>query len=138
MASRELFLVLQWGGAAYLIGMGLRMAFARAPGRVCAPPAPVARCFVRGFIIQGANPKALLFFMALLPQFIDPTQAIPSQMVALGASSVLIELVALSAYALTASRASRVAGPCLAGALERLGGGVFVAAGTRLALAPSE
>ena len=134
VASRELFLVLKWSGAAYLVWLGLRMAFSRAPREANAQPVPVSRSFVRGFVVQGANPKALVFFVALLPQFIDPTAPLATQVLILGVSSVVIELVALSVYALTAVRARRVAGPRVARALERVGGGLLVAAGARLAV----
>ena len=46
VASRELFLVLKWSGAAYLVWLGLRMAFSRAPREANAQPVPVSRSFV--------------------------------------------------------------------------------------------
>jgi threonine/homoserine/homoserine lactone efflux protein len=72
VASRELFLVLKWVGAGYLVWLGLRMALLRGSREVGAPPVILARSFFRGFVVQGANPKAVVFFVALLPQFIDP------------------------------------------------------------------
>ena len=138
IASRELFLALKWVGAAYLVWIGIRLVLARAASEPHEGPAPVARTFARGFIVQGANPKALLFFIALLPQFIDPTGSVPTQLFILGVSSVLIELVALSIYAFGAVHAGRVAGPRVSRALERVGGGLLVAAGLRLATVRSE
>jgi threonine/homoserine/homoserine lactone efflux protein len=44
-----------------------------------------------GFVLQVANPKALLFFTALLPQFIDPVASVAGQMAALAVTSVVIE-----------------------------------------------
>jgi homoserine/homoserine lactone efflux protein len=138
VASRELFLVLKWGGAAYLVWLGLRMLLSRRSAEVRARPVVLARTFFRGFVVQGANPKALVFFMALLPQFIDPTASVATQVVVLGASSVVIELLALAVYALGAGRARAVAGARVAGLLERVGGGLLVAAGARLAVVRSE
>lgn len=138
IASRQLFLVLKWVGAAYLVWMGFRLVFSRGASEQHAPPVPVARTFARGFVVQGANPKALVFFFALLPQFIDPAGSVPTQLFILGVSSVLIELVALSIYAFGAVHAGRVAGPRVSRALERVGGGLLVAAGLRLATVPSE
>lgn len=138
VASRELFLVLKWSGAAYLIWLGLRMAFSGRRRQADAQPVVLARSFVRGFVVQGANPKVLVFFMALLPQFIDPAGSVPTQVFVLGASSVVIEFVALSVYALGAVRARHVSGARVASTLERVGGGLLVAAGARLAVVRSE
>ena len=133
VASRELFFVLKWCGAAYLIWLGLRMVFSRKVPELRPCPVVLARSFFSGFVMQGANPKALIFFIALLPQFIDPTGSVPTQVVMLGASSVVIELTALVVYALGAVRLGAFAGERLAGFLERVGGGLLVAAGAQLA-----
>jgi len=138
VASRELFLVLKWVGAGYLIWLGLRMVLSRGPREVDTQPVILGRSFFRGFIVQGANPKALVFFIALLPQFIDPTAPVPGQLLVLGVSSVVIEFVALAVYAQGAVRAGRVVGARVAGTLERVGGGLLVAAGARLAAVRSE
>ena len=135
VASSWLFSLLKWAGAAYLVWLGLRMLLRRAepaPGVVAEPP--TRRCFVRGFVVQAANPKALVFFVALLPQFIDPAAPVGRQILILGASSVLIELAVLALYAALAVRTRRLAGSRWSGSLERVGGGFLVAAGARLAL----
>ncbi len=137
-ASRELFLVLKWGGAAYLIWIGARMLLAPGNTATSAEPVVLMRTFLKGFVVQGANPKALVFFMALLPQFIDPTGAIATQLVILGATSALIELIALSTYALVAIRTGEIAGRRVADWLERAGGALLIAAGARLAAARRE
>jgi threonine/homoserine/homoserine lactone efflux protein len=138
VASRELFLLLKGVGAVYLVWLGLRMLLARGARERAARPQVVARTFFRGFVVQGANPKSLIFFMALLPQFIEPAASVAGQVLVLGVSSVLIELVALGVYAYGAVRARRVAGARVAGALERVGGGILVALGARLALEAPE
>lgn len=138
VASRELFLVLKWVGASYLVWLGLRMLVSRAPRDAASDHVVARRAFLRGFIVQGANPKAIMFFMALLPQFIDPALPIAPQVLLLCISSVAIELAALGFYARGAVGASRMARPGIVRALERLGGGLLVAAGARLATARSE
>lgn len=138
VASSELFFVLKWCGAAYLIWLGLRMVFSRKVFELRPCPVVLARSFFSGFVMQGTNPKALIFFMALLPQFIDPAGSVPTQVVMLGASSVVIELTALVVYALGAVRLGTLAGERLAGFLERVGGGLLVAAGAQLAAIRSE
>jgi homoserine/homoserine lactone efflux protein len=138
LASGRLFAMLKWAGVAYLAWIGVRMLVSRSPVASAVPPRPVSRSFARGFIIQAANPKALVFFVALLPQFIDPKAPVGFQLVILGASSLVIELFVLSLYAALAARARAVAGERLSRPLERIGGGFLVAAATRLALVRSQ
>src|SRR5262245_36388994 len=134
VASSQLFTALKWAGAAYLVWLGLRMLASRSrePAAVVAQAVP--RAFARGFVVQAANPKALVFFVALLPQFIDPAASVGLQVLILGTSSVLIELLVLSGYVRRTGRPRSLAGASWSGWLERVGGGVLVAAGARLAL----
>jgi homoserine/homoserine lactone efflux protein len=134
LASHRLFTALKWAGAVYLVVLGLRMLLSRSREPAEIVPRPVARSFVRGFVVQAANPKALVFFVALLPQFIDPAAPVGMQVWILGVSSIAIELFVLALYVALAVRARRLAGSRLAGPLERIGGGLLVAAGARLAL----
>lgn len=137
-ASHELFILLRWIGAAYLLWLGLRMLLSRNASEQNPCPAVIARSFFRGFVVQGANPKALVFFMALLPQFIDPARSVPTQILVLGFSSVVIEFVSLAVYALGAFRAGIVVGNRAALLLERLGGGLLISLGVRLAVVRSD
>lgn len=140
VASSGLFHALKMVGAAYLVWLGARMLLARHGETVAtAVVATTARkTFLRGFLVQTANPKALIFFVALLPQFIDPRASVGWQILVLGVSSVLIEFLVLGAYALAAVRARKIAGAHLGGPLERIGGGLLVVAGARLAFLDSE
>ncbi|MEK7736627.1 MAG: LysE family translocator [Pseudomonadota bacterium] len=135
VASSGLFHALKLAGAAYLVWLGLRMLLSRggATAAAAATMRTPRRIFLRGFLIQAGNPKALVFFIALLPQFIDPRGSVAWQILVLGASSVLIEFLVLGAYAVTAARAGQLAGARLAGPLERIGGGLLLVAGARLA-----
>src|SRR5271168_1918340 len=80
-ASFDLFSTVRWIGAAYLIFLGLRTLLGKrnalaAGGSIERPP---LRMFGDGFVLQASNPKSILFFTALLPQFIDPRMAIVPQ-----------------------------------------------------------
>jgi threonine/homoserine/homoserine lactone efflux protein len=103
LASWQLFTVIKWLGAAYLIWLGIRMFLSASsrpePDRSAPQRLPSHRFFSLGFLTQGANPKALVFFTAILPQFIDANSPIGFQVLVLGMSSVLIELGVLSLYA---------------------------------------
>lgn len=137
LASSLLFTVLKWAGAAYLIWLGARMLWTRAAApaerdRHAGPPA-LAASVLRGFAVQAANPKALAFFVALLPQFVDPQQSVAYQMLILGATSLVVELGVLAFYVWLVGRARRYAGDRWTALVRRVAGGLLVAAGARLA-----
>lgn len=93
------------------------------------------RTMTRGFALQVANPKALMFFAALLPQFINPKSAIGPQVAILGVTSVVIEFLVLAAYGRLAARAAVVARqPRFVTLTNRISGGMLIAAGAGIAL----
>jgi homoserine/homoserine lactone efflux protein len=138
LASSRLFTALKWIGAAYLVWIGLKMLASRAQqAEVAVDPqarSPLA-ALARGFVVQAANPKALAFFVALLPQFIDVHAPVAAQVAILALTSVVIELGVLAFYVSLAARAGTYAGNRWALWLQRVSGGLIVAAGARLALA---
>jgi homoserine/homoserine lactone efflux protein len=139
MASYEVFSAIKWAGAAYLVWLGVR-AF-RSPavlgGVRAAADDRVGRLVGRGLLVQVANPKALVFFTALLPQFIDPHGSVVSQVVVLGVTSQVVELLVLSAYGMLAARAAHLAArPAFVGATNRVAGTLLIGAGLRIAALP--
>ncbi len=89
-SSATAFAVVKWLGAAYLIWLGLKRLFGRgeegAPAAV--EPEPLSRAFSQGVIVQVLNPKVALFFLAFLPQFVDPSRGDAwTQILVLGAAS---------------------------------------------------
>jgi homoserine/homoserine lactone efflux protein len=111
-ASARFFAIAKWVGAAYLIYLGVKAL--RSAGSSHAVDLGVAlpaekgdrrRVFLGALTLQLANPKALLFFLALLPQFIDPTRAVVPQMLILAATSMLPEFCILVSYGWLAHRA---------------------------------
>ena len=84
LASATAFTLLKWLGAGYLVYVGTRMLFSRAPmaasgdaagvqAKTAAGPGELKTIFLRGFWTNALNPKVALFFLAFLPQFIAPT-----------------------------------------------------------------
>jgi homoserine/homoserine lactone efflux protein len=111
-ASARFFAIAKWVGAAYLIYLGVKAL--RSAGSSHAVDLGVSlpvekgdrrRVFLGALTLQLANPKALLFFLALLPQFIDPTRAVVPQMLILAATSMLPEFCILVSYGWLAHRA---------------------------------
>lgn len=138
LASYDLFFWVKWLGAAYLVWLGLGAIFGRAEvlaARPAAgPPQARRRMLLNGFVLQAANPKALLFFTALLPQFVDPHDPVAPQIAVLGGLSVVIELAVLASYGAAAGRVSRFARtPRFARLANGLAGSMLLAAGIGLA-----
>jgi homoserine/homoserine lactone efflux protein len=137
LASYDLFVVVKWLGAAYLIWLGLSALRARGTVLSVHPAmggGSAMRVVARGLAVQAANPKALVFFTALLPQFVDPHGSVAVQVAILGVTSVVVELAVLTAYGLLAGRAARLAEtPRVAMWLERAAGAMLIVAGLRLA-----
>jgi homoserine/homoserine lactone efflux protein len=136
-ASSNLFFAIKWIGAAYLIFLGLRALFSKTP--LIEPGAPLEtipsrRLFRDGFILQASNPKAIVFFSALLPQFIDPHGSIVTQVVILALTSNVIEFCVLLFYGAAAGRASALAHqPRYANWTNRISGMLLIGAGAGLA-----
>jgi threonine/homoserine/homoserine lactone efflux protein len=85
-------------------------------------------------VTQLANPKAIAFFTALLPQFIDPRRAMPRQFIVLGIVSIVVELPVLLFYGYAADR-GRERLSRHATLVQRLAGLCLVVAAARLAMA---
>jgi threonine/homoserine/homoserine lactone efflux protein len=108
LASYEMFSLIRWAGAVYLVWLGVTTFRGRSSVLAIAPADVAAhgygRIFLNGFVLQAANPKALVFFTALLPQFIDPRGGVAVQVAILAVTSVVIEFLVLLAYGALAGR----------------------------------
>jgi homoserine/homoserine lactone efflux protein len=139
-ASPRAFAGLRWAGAAYLFWLGLRLMWPHAAGAAVMNVQTLrsGRTWrsgvVRGWLVQISNPKALVFFAALLPQFIDPRFAAARQLLVLGISSVCIEWCVLWGYAALAARARQLARPRLVRVFEVAGGCCLLAIAARIAV----
>lgn len=127
-------LLLKWVGGAYLVYLGLQLWRAPAVRLQAEPSAPTARparLFGQGLLSAVSNPKALLFFGAFLPQFIDPARSLAVQFAVMAATFAAMEFVVEYGLARTAHR--------IRPWLERVGrrfnkvcGGAFAAMGIAL------
>ena len=135
-ASATALSVIKWLGVAYLIYIGLRM-IRRAGTRLdlgTAPRVSLRGLWLQGFLTSASNPKAVVFFAALFPQFIDPNTAFWPQFAVLSASYIVIDGMFLSVYGSGASwLAARLKGPARAW-IDRLGGGFVIVAALLLSL----
>lgn len=140
LSSYSIFFWVKWIGAGYLIFRGVRSLFAG--GNPLSPltpehlgTRPANKLYVDGFILQMSNPKALLTFGAILPQFIDPMHAIETQMGVYGLTGILLEFGVLTAYATITGKASTLARePRYARWTNRFSGLFLIGAGGGLAM----
>jgi threonine/homoserine/homoserine lactone efflux protein len=120
-------------GALYLVWLGGKLL--RAPDGIerCAP-APRAGFFTQGLLVLLANPKALLWFGAFIPQFVDPRGDYVAQIALLGLTAMAVAALTDGAYAVLAGRAGVLASRSRVRLVSKLGGAFLVGGGIWLAL----
>lgn len=131
-ASATVFTILKWIGAAYLVWLGIRLW--RAGGSLDVAPRQDAASSLKmlghAWLVTALNPKGLLFFVAFLPQFIDPGLAFMPQVGLCAATFLILAFANAFTYALIASRARQVIrSPRLIGIVNRTGGSLLIGAG---------
>lgn len=138
-SSATAFTIVKYAGAAYLVFLGLRKLLARGDEELdlAVTLASGRRLFWQGAVVNILNPKTALFFLAFLPQFVDPSAAVAPQMLVLGTLLVGLGVVSDGTYALVAAGAGRRLRETAAARrrLDRLSGGVFLSLGVVAALA---
>jgi threonine/homoserine/homoserine lactone efflux protein len=138
--SVTLFAIVKFAGAAYLVYLGIQAIRHRGGSTTTSDPsrsASTLRVLREGFIVGATNPKSIVFFVAVLPQFVDYSSgAIPVQLATLGAVFLLIALVSDSAWALAAGTARHwfARSPKRITTLSTTGGAMMIALGGTLAL----
>ena len=118
LASHLAFSVIKWVGVAYLVWLGLTALLSRSGAiriREGRGRSRLTMLFAQGFVVEFANPKALLYFAAILPQFLDPAVAILPQILIMGATtfpdrSDLIQCLCLPGRPTDARRAEGLGG----------------------------
>jgi homoserine/homoserine lactone efflux protein len=137
LASETLFTAVKWAGVIYLIYLGI--VTWRAPARGFVEDRDdhetTARgVFMRGFWVNITNPKGIIFFAAVLPQFIDVARPQAPQYAIFAATTFAVDLVVMMVYTALAARVLRVMrDPAKLRWINRTLGGAFIAAGVALA-----
>ena len=137
LASEALFSAVKWVGVVYLIYLGI--VTWRAPPRAFHDDADDGartprEVFTRGFLVNITNPKGIIFFAAIVPQFIDVARAQATQYTILAATTVAVDLAVMMGYTALAAKVLRVMrDPSRLRWVNRTLGGAFVAAGAALA-----
>lgn len=138
IASSTLFMVIKWLGVLFLIYLGLMAFFSKGSalrlGGMKTYSSPT-KLYSQGLAIQMANPKALMYFSALLPQFIDPSQPLLMQLLLMGLTVVIADLLVYSLYAyLGAHLAKRNLKSWLAHVMNKSAGVALIYTGIKMAM----
>lgn len=139
LASAFLFTLIKYLGAAYLVYLGLCAIFQKIEPHL---PTPAGRlgpktAFRQAILVEVLNPKTALFFLAFLPQFVQPANgSVSLQLILLGVLFVLMGLVSTVTVALAAGGVGRVLrrNPKVVRWQTKAVGGIYCALGVRLAL----
>ena len=140
--SAVAFTLLKYLGAAYLVYLGIRLWLRREPAAAveAVTPQGARRALVEGIVVEALNVKTALFFLAFLPQFVDPGAALVPQLVLLGsicvALNTFVDVVAVfAAHRLLGSGVARAA---RARVMTRISGTTMIGLGAFLALTRRE
>ena len=139
MTSAEAFTLLKLAGAVYLVWLGIKaIREARRPFEATPVTTGTARAFREGIVVEALNPKTAAFFLAFLPQFVDPAAGpVWLQFLLLGLISVTLNTAVDVVVALLASRARSIAvgRPALLRRLRTAAGGLIATLGLALLFA---
>jgi homoserine/homoserine lactone efflux protein len=134
VASHPLFVAVKWLGIAYLAYLGVRALLDRGTAYAFDASGRERRAFRLGLTTQLANPKVILFFGALLPQFVDASHPAAPQFALLGATFIVSDALVFAAYGALAHRARvLLRTPRAARVTSRVTGAVMIGAAARLA-----
>jgi len=135
-ASATLFTVLKLVGAAYLVWLGVKLwraggaMSAEARTGTASPPSMIAHAW----LVTALNPKGITFFVAFLPQFLDPSGDVLRQMLIFGATFLVLAFANALGYGLLAARAGAMArNPSAISLFNKLGGSLLIGAGVAAA-----
>ena len=136
LTSQTLFSVIKWMGVAYLFWLGLRLILnaGRNTSQQAAQKESLKKLYLQGFLTSAANPKAVVFFAALFPQFIDPAFPVWPQIATLGALYILIDGTFLMTYGVLADSIAKRFASGSKTWLDRMSGGALIISAILLGL----
>ncbi|MBO6726360.1 MAG: LysE family translocator [Rhizobiaceae bacterium] len=137
--SAEFFLAVKWAGVLYLVWVGVRTIISSPRSTAAAPKR--GALFRQGFVTSAANPYAVIFFAALLPQFIDASQPLTPQIAILGITYLVIDGTILLLMGFTSQRLFVMLGGTAHKWANRISGALMIGAAILLSfkdLTPAE
>ena len=141
-AVASFFTWVKLAGAAYLIWLGVQQWRAHPEGAPASAPGghrAAWSLFFQGFAVNTTNPKALIFYAAFFPPFLNPAAPVAVQLLIMGSTFVVLLIAISFAYAVAAARARQLfSSPRHARVQNRVTGSLLIGAGVGLAAARSE
>ncbi|MBI2256419.1 MAG: LysE family transporter [Proteobacteria bacterium] len=136
--SATIFTILKWMGAAYMVWLGIKLW--RAGGSLNASPRSDGTSMVRmlghAWLVTALNPKSIIFFVAFLPQFLDPHGDFLTQMLIFESTFLVLAFGNALGYAAVASRARQaIRNERLVSTANKVGGSLLIGAGILTATA---
>lgn len=134
--AKGLFLTIKWIGVAYLAYLGLKIIFSKSisVAQSTTTQRSVKSLYWQGFITSAVNPKAVIFFAALFPQFINPTEPLMFQFAVLSSTYLITDAIFLASYGkcsdLIVNKMARVS----VGLFNKVSGGFLIVAAILLGL----
>jgi len=111
-ASSTAFYAIKWFGVAYLVYLAIKQWRALPMDMTDgAAPRPIGKpmaMMFRGFLVNASNPKALVFMLAVLPQFVNPQAPLLIQYLILGATMISVDMIVMAGYTGLASKVLRL------------------------------
>ena len=113
LATSELaFSLIKWFGVGYLLWLAWKQWQAQPEALDdSAAPRPIGRplsLMLRGFVVNASNPKAIVFILAVLPQFLDPQRPLLLQYSEMAATMVVVDLIVMAGYTGLAAKVLRL------------------------------
>lgn len=138
-ASETAFLTIKWFGVVTLCYLGLKMILSKETRGLSEATVPVSaasakKLYIQGFMVAAGNPKAIVFFTAFFPQFIDPDRSLVTQMAIMCPTMALLDFFWVMFYSLSAKRMATTFRQ-KAGVINKGGGAVLVGAALFMAFA---
>lgn len=139
LASESIFLIIKWAGAAYLVYIGITLLLSSETFSLKqenrSEEKSLHRMFMQAALVTAGNPKAIVFFTAIFPQFIDPNRAYLTQSVTLLGLCALIAFICFMAYALCGQKiVSLFMQTHIHTRIKKVIGATFIGAGAGLAI----
>ncbi len=139
LASHELFFLIKWLGVLYLFYLGVKLIFSNYTTSIdkneeFSHKIVFHHAFLKGFVVHLANPKTMLFFGALLPQFIDVEKPMLLQVLIIGFILLFTQAIVSIAYGVMGERIrAKVRSSYIGRRINIISGFLFMAAGVWLA-----
>lgn len=133
-SSYDYFIIVKWAGVIYLAYLGLKLFFSKNASIESQPLRSLRSLYWQGFITSAANPKAIVFFAALFPQFLSESEPLAPQFLILSITYLVIDGSFLCFYGQCADYFARKLRSRTGQYLNKISGSLFIAASILLGL----